>query len=296
MLGVWAFSPRYLLTFLFLSSLGTLAGSIWILSSAQADHRELDEAHLRVRAAMVRLKRTPTGQALLTQALKKWAEPSEDQLLAHIEPAETSRTDATLTRHWDPKTGKERMERTVSVYLRSDQEPDDLLLDLAHELTHAVSRSDWDPYDPDLTAVKYIRNAIEGEGGEVAAVMTECQVALEVQTQTGVSSARCLRYRDARGKIDRQEVTLDFYRVGSWKKALAESLGSDLGAFPLISTDRPKLFSSTGQAPYPNSLLDEYRQINRIACDNSRRRIQNGSRRSPATASAANTFLTRRCE
>ena len=181
-----------------------------------------------------------------------------------------SKTDAVLTRHFNPRTGAESRERQVTIFLREGQAFDDLVLDIAHELVHATSRPGWDPYDPRLTPGKYIWAAIEGEGGEVQAVAMECRVGFEVHSRFGAASSaveRCKSYLSSKqAGLDEELIRRDFYRVGHWDYELDRKLGPERSLFPLLSRETPKLYSSTGNAPYPVALFREFEEITQIAC------------------------------
>ncbi len=250
------------------------------------------------------LSDSETGRKLLARVEKSFnlslsstPPPTPEQLDVLFKWDFVSRTDAVLTRHFDPKSGLEERNREVSVHLKRDQPLVDLVYDLAHELTHAVAGPNWDPYDPGLTASGYIWTALEGPGGEVDAVVSECRVARELAG--GDLVGRCLRYvRNA--KIDREKVREDFYRIGDWVTTLRKRLGSEAVKFPLLSELPPRLYSSTGSAPYPVSLLREYDEITAVACDNSRRRYAAASR-GPASESdqaweSTREFLQNRCK
>jgi hypothetical protein len=253
----------------------------------------------RLRAALTILANVPSGKDLLERAerLARATGGSAASAADLFRWSAVSRTDAVLTRTFSPETGRESRERRVTIYLRHGQKLEDLVLDVAHELTHATSGPAWDPYDPELTAGKYIWAAIEGEGGEIAALVAECRVALELASRYEVSASRCDRYRGAAlGEgVDPERVRRDFYRVGKWRTELVRSLGHETRRFPLLSAEAPKLYSSTGHAPYPVALLREFEKITETACANSRRRSRSLSDRSPASESTAR-FLARRCE
>jgi hypothetical protein len=245
--------------------------------------------------------RVPTGRALITRAEKAWKLNSSEALLKVVKPGPASRTDAVLTRHYNPSSGEEVREREITIYVRQDQSLDNIILDIAHEMVHATSRPVSDPYDPELTAGRYIKNSIEGEGGEVQAVTTECQVALELSNQFGITTRRCRGYFGAGSqKVDAKKIRDDFYRVGKWGNDLAKTLGTEIKLFPQLSSDAPKLYSSTGNAPYPTALLREFQQLTQIACENSKRRADSLRGRSLASANDAGDatfrFLERRCQ
>ncbi|MGZ3699497.1 MAG: hypothetical protein ACXWP5_15255, partial [Bdellovibrionota bacterium] len=151
---------------------------------------------------------------------------------------------------------------------------------------------------------RYIQAAIEGEGGEVEAVVAECQVGLELADDSEPVRERCAAYFSAAApaKIDRDRVRRDFYRVGRWASELVGRLGGEFALLPLLTADAPKLFSSTGHAPYPVALLREFEEITKVACENSRKRVSLVSSRSIASAnrterakSGLDRFLSLRC-
>jgi hypothetical protein len=248
-------------------------------------------AERRIYDALTILSHVPSGQALINQGLHFWGFATTAELTQAFKMGQASRTDAVLTRHFNPETGEETRERQVTIYLRAEQALGNLVLDIAHEMVHATARPAWDPYDPELTGAKYIQASIDGVGGEVAAVISECKVALELSSRFGVPAPRCRGYLTA-GKLDDAKIRQDFYRVGKWQKDLVKRLGEEIALLPLLSADAPKLFSSTGNAPYPVALLREFDEITQIACENSRKREL--ASLNPAGASGSR-FLVQRC-
>ncbi len=234
------------------------------------------EIENRLQQALNLLTQVPTGQSLVKKAQQLWKLSDLSELLEKFKWGEASRTDTILTRHYNPKTGEEDRDREITIYLRKDQSQFELTLDMAHELVHATSRPGFDPYDPTLTPGKYIYAAIEGEGGEVDAVVTECQTGQEMAQLLKVPFRRCERYRKdlGRNELDRDRVRRDFYRVGQWKVDLHNKLKDEFELFPYLSADAPTLYSSTGHAPYPLALLREFQEITEMACDNSRSRMK----------------------
>jgi hypothetical protein len=258
------------------------------------------EDSARVREAVERLETSEHGKQVLAAALSFWKLRNLPELTTVVEPGPESKTDAVLTRRFDPQTGVESRERSVVVYLRLAQAPEDVVLDLAHELVHATARAAWDPYDPALTAGKYIHSAIEGEGGEVDAVALECKVALDLFPTRAQTSGRCGRYLGvASRQISRDRVKEDFYRVGGWMPELRRTLGAEIRLFPVLRESAPRLFSSTGHAPYPVALYREYTELTRVACENTRRRTS-AQARAPASLEGSrpgpDAFLTQRCQ
>jgi hypothetical protein len=294
---------------LLLAALSFAAGGGWTDASRVGESTEDME---RVQHALLVLARVHSGRIALDRARRAWKLDSNEQLIRYFRWSDVSKTDAVLTRKLNPKSGKEERERKVVIYLRKDQSQEDLLLDIAHELTHASHGPSWDPYDPELTAGEYIYATIEADGGEVDALLMECRVGLELGMAGSSSVERCKRYLGAESKTlpIRHKVLADFYRVGRWKKEVEGKLGRERVRFPHLSEENAQLFSSTGQAPYPVALIREYEEITQIACENSRRRLdrlvdqtpqtQGGPSRAPAGVdsirSTTEHFLSRRCQ
>lgn len=267
--------------------------SAWVAQGAFAgtvlDGREGRDVR-EIQDTIDALERSQTGKLLIEKATREWGGL---RLAEFVRWGETSRTDAVLTRFLNPRTGEERRERRVLIYLKRGQELEDRLLDLAHELVHATSSPSWDPYDPELTAASYITAAIEGPGGEVDAVLAECQVGLELGLSAFPSAARCRGYlRPGQARLSRDRVTADFYRSGRWSDALRSKLGGRARELPLLSPESPVLFSSTGKRPYPMALFEEFEALNEVACRNSLSRLQSSS---APIRSRASEFVQSRC-
>jgi hypothetical protein len=289
-----------------------MIATLWVggpMGSQESQGASPEGRNARIGTALEILSHLSSGRDLLHRAQDFWKLPRTDDLKNVFKWGRASKTDAVLTRHFNSATGQETRERQVTIYLRESQPLDDLVLDIAHELVHATTRPAWDPYDPSLTAGKYIFAAIEGEGGEVEAVAAECRVGFELMDRygaVGTSTERCEGYlavsktepkAEARPNIDRELIRRDFYRVGKWNEEISKHLGGERSLFPMLSREAPALFSSTGNAPYPVALYREFEEITNIACQNSRKRVDAGPSRAPAALQKSTaTFLARRCE
>ncbi len=248
-------------------------------------------------AALGVLGETPRGRELVARSLRFWKATTADQLLEHLRPSEVSRTDSVLVRRYDPARGNEIRERQVVVYVRQDQSQPATVLDLAHELVHATATPSWDPYDPKLTAGRYVRISIEGAGGEMEAVTSECEVGQENPKLIEEATPRCEAYwRTTKPGVDPERVREDFYRVGQWMDWVAKQLGPERAGFTRLSPKAPRLYSSTGRAPYPVSLIQEYREITAIACENSRKRIEQAGRAPASESRESRDLLRGRCQ
>lgn len=235
----------------------------------------------RIEEALFTLSQTPTGELLIRKAAKLWKIEGYSDLRDNFKWGYSSRTDTVFTRHFNPVSGQEDRERLVTIYLRQDQTIPEIVLDMAHELAHATSQMGFDPYDANLTVGKYILSAIEGPGGEVEAVTSECEVALQLsatQARERIEAKRCLNYLISQNaphadRIDPTKIRRDFYRVGQWLQQVVTQLGTESSQFPFLSSSAPVLFSSTGRAPYPVTLIREYEEMTQAACKNSKNRI-----------------------
>ncbi len=260
----------------------------------------------RVRIAWGRLSELPTGLTLAEGAKRLWKLENDIDLFKHLKLGVASRTDTVLIRKFSAENGKEEREREVTIFLRESQSDVELLLDLAHELVHATSRPVFDPYDPHLSAGQYIHFAIDGTGGEVDAVLAECSVAREMAQRWGSQIHRCRNYlsqSDLDGSsesvLSRQRIVEDFYRVGNWITDLRSDLGTEGRLLPFLSGESPRLYSSAAHAPYPVALLQEYGEMTRAACENSRERRRSLlaalRREKDSQISALNELLANRC-
>lgn len=244
------------------------------------------EGRAKLKLALKLLEKTQSGKELLSRAKKQWGLKSDQDVLDKLRLGTVSKTDAILTRLLDPSTGRETRQREITIYLRQSQQLLDTVLDLAHELTHAVFGPSWDPYDPRLTPGRYIWASLESSGGEVDALTWECRVGMELYREIPeLSVHRCLRYLSEDGlHIDRGKILADFYRVGSYKSELERRLGKETPSLPLLSSDKPELFSSTWNDPYPVALYKEFRTLTKMACENSNKRLEN--LRQPASSAS----------
>lgn len=281
--------------FVVVLSVGMLVGLSAGPDSGLSRERDL----VALQEVFEKLGSTPTGAQLLKVAQKKWKLKAVSELTAVVDWGETSRTDAILTRHYDPSTGEEVREKTVVIYLRQDQAIGASVLDLAHELTHGTTEQTWDPYDPKLTAEGYIRAGIEGAGGEVEAVWNECRVSAELEQAGGeaIPGDRCGRYIVGK-TVDRGMILKDFYKVGESLSGFLKELNVSgrspaSSPFPELSDETPTLISSTWNQPYPLALFREYEELTRLACANTTRRLSALKRSSPLTSKPGSSLQSK---
>lgn len=276
------------------------AGGLVFGISGSADTRDAATDQSGWGPVLTVIEKTSTGRGMLAKAKEYWALKDRDELVRFLKWGEVSRTDSVLTREYDIQTGTERSNRRVSLSIRKNQPIQEIALDLIHELVHATRGGGWNPYDPEMTVGRYVHQSIDGLGGEVDAVLTECYFSQELLDAKEFAESRCGRYRSAKGtsELDVEKIRSDFYRVGKWYSEVQERLGREGMLFPALSRESPLFFSSTASVPYPAALVEEYRELNRDACRNTLRRL--GVVRSMASALHAPNdtllrFVSRRC-
>jgi hypothetical protein len=278
--------------------------------SLNADQSQATDA--RLVQILHSLSSVPSGRQLIQRAKTVWQLDETLGLLSHLRWGTVSKTDTILTRQFFKPNGVAKLERDVTIYLRKDQPDLELLLDLAHELVHATTPPAFDPYDPKLTPGGYVRASIDGQGGEVDAVLAECSVAHELLGAVEKPVHRCQTYFYRHPTLDlgdgvaqkglsRSRVAQDFYRVGKWYGEIRTQLGTEAGLFPFLKGEKPVFFSSAGHAPYPVALYQEYLKMNDVACENSLERKASllasvdPSQVDPSQNQRVQSFITKRC-
>ena len=270
-IGIWGRAWRGLIAG------GLMLGPVVGLASGQG--QEIAAQWQRLEQARQVLLKSEAGLSLIRRASERFHVDLEHRPLTEgsggfVSPGLASRTDSVLNRGIDPLTGLETRAFETHIRLRATQPLEDVVLDFAHELTHAELSSPVDPYDPGLTAEKYISKAITGAGGEVDAVAAECRIGLELADQYGLKMERCRKYQGAKG-VDPRLILSDFGASGRYRALLIERLGfSSLSRMEWITDQEPEFYSSTGGLPYPAALLEEYDELTQAACANSRRRVE----------------------
>jgi hypothetical protein len=263
-------------------------------SSIYAGENQPFQTQLSLSGIVQRIEETQQGHELLKKVYRTWDWDLSILLNEKLQWGTTSRTDTVLTRKYNPETGEEERLREITIYLRKNQPETEIVLDLVHELVHASVSPGFDPYDPSLTAGKYIWAALEGPGGEVEAVQMECSVGLEISQKLKTEVPRCEDYYSKSHKqVVREKIRKDFYRVGQAKHDVMQRLGNEEALFPLLSTEFPKLYSSTGKKAYPLALLQEFDEMTQVACQNSKNRVKKIA--SSAAHSQVVKFLEKRC-
>ncbi|MGZ3655684.1 MAG: hypothetical protein ACXVCS_09015 [Bdellovibrionota bacterium] len=232
------------------------------------------------------LRAVPEGSTVLDAAYKK-----DPNFAAKIKTGNASFTESTFSRTYSLLDGKEQITLHHEVTINSSLILADAVVDLAHELVHFTEKGMLDPYKTGFELRHFIRNGIEGEGGELAALAVECRVAwaLEDAYEGFPQHHLCERYRGPDNAFHREAARLEYYALGSWYS----KAGPDLKpVIPEVSKHASVVTSSYAGKPYPVALSEEYAMTRRAACLNNQRKYrliaaQSAPGRQPASRSLA---------
>lgn len=201
--------------------------------------------------------------------MKFWSVDRLEKLSSKIFLGDYSQTDTTVTRHFHLVRGKEERMSQTQIQISHGVSWEEQVLDLVHELVHALAFEKIDPYDAALTPELYILKRIEGPGGEKEALFEECLVAEEWLGRTHPLFSRC----EQLGVLDPSESWVSqFYQVGAQGKAELLEVLQEAHLLPL-SEKPPVLFSSSSRIAYPVALYREFQVMNRTACVSSLKRL-----------------------
>ncbi len=238
------------------------------------------------------LEQTPTGKKIMGLASRK-ASRLGLTLGDVVKVGDGSLTDTTLVRKFNPRSPEIVIYETKSVvYLNRSLAWDDALLDLAHELTHYTYRNSFNPYEDAFNPRDFIRSTIEGEGGEVEAFMTECQVARELFARGTPLRSNCRKIEE-NGKLSFERAVELFYHVGPYYDGFFKKLSEKKmeGNFTGLSPEKINFISSAYGVPYPIAAMMEYELVMNKVCENDKKRLaymqqdqESASGRSPASA------------
>lgn len=221
------------------------------------------------------LERSPTGAKIMRDASRKAARLGMT-LNDIVKVGEGSLTDTTLVRKFNPRSPDVVVYETKSVvYLNRHLSWDDALLDLAHELTHYTHRNSFNPYEETFNARDFIRSTIEGEGGEVEAFLSECQVAREIFSKSSQIRSNCRKIEATEGKLSFERAVELFYHVGDYYNSFYKKLSEKKmdSAFSGLSPDKINFISSAYGVPYPIAALMEYELVMNKVCENDKKRL-----------------------
>lgn len=228
------------------------------------------------------LRGIPEGKKVLEAAERK-----DPGVLKRIKLGKASFTESTFSRTYSLLDGKEQVRLRHEITLSTRLRLADAVVDLAHELLHFSEKGMLDPYRPGFELEQFVRKGIEGEGGELAALEVECQVAWALgRKHSDFPRHRlCERYRKPGDKFARAAARRDYYSVGTWYQETSEKLRSAIGEL----SEEPVVFTSSfAGKPYPVALAEEFVATRNTACVNNRRKYrliasQSGEGRAPAS-------------
>lgn len=223
----------------------------------------------------------PEGKKILDQAKRKNA-----NFIEQMKAGNASFTESTFVRTYSLLDGKERIELRHELTLSKKLNLAEAVVDLAHELVHYTDKGMLDPYRPGFTLKEFVKNGIEGPGGELLALKEECEVAwaLERTYPSYPTHLLCSGYHKGAG-FDLAKAKRDYYSLGGWYLKTEDAMRREL---PELSDRKVQFNSSYAGKPYPVALAEEFRETRRAACANNRRKYrliaaQAGGGRAPAS-------------
>ncbi|MBD65799.1 MAG: hypothetical protein CME62_11370 [Halobacteriovoraceae bacterium] len=247
------------------------------------------------------LLKSKTGKELVGLAQKKAKEQGKS-ILELVKVGQGSLTDTTLVRKFSAHHPDEvSYESNSVVYINQDLSQYDAVLDLAHELTHFVYRKNFNPYEGNFTLPEFIKNTIEGNGGEVQAFLMECKVLSELFPRSADGRYNCNLVRTDSGHGFSFKKAVDkFYQVGHYFESFEQMLENHgiRKNFPQISADKSNFISSAYGIPYPVAAFEEYQTVMAKVCENDKRRLgyfKTNKGRSPASISQFENKIKSRC-
>ncbi len=214
------------------------------------------------------LREVPAGRHVLEAAEKK-----DPRFASRLKLGSASFTETTFSRTYSLVDGKEQIALRHEITLNKSLSLADAVVDLAHELVHFTQKGMLDPYRPGFELSQFIRNGIEGEGGELSALAVECQVAwgLEARFENFPQHRLCERYRKQEDVFHQAAARRDYYSLGTWYRDADEMLRK---AIPHLSKGPVVFTSSYAGKPYPLALAEEFDMTRRAACANNRRKYR----------------------
>jgi len=248
-----------------------------------------------------KLIKSKTGKALVAKARKK-ASKSNKKILEVVKAGSGSLTDTTLIRKFSMgRPDQISYESKSVVFINNELTQYDAVLDLAHELTHYVYRENFNPYEVNFSLSEFIKNTIEGHGGEVQAFIMECRVQQELFPGWADNKYNCKKIRDESGLFSFAEASKRFYQVGNYFESFDSVLKKHgiRSEFPAISQEKTSFVSSAYGIPYPVAAFEEYLAVLNKVCQNDKRRLgyfKSSKGRSPASISSFEKNYIKKCK
>lgn len=289
-----------LLTFIATSST-VFAGEKLIFEGKFHAHKKWNSfsknSELNLKNILVKLSKSKSGRKLITLAHQK-AKRDNLTLYDVIHSGKGSLTDTTLIRKFSPTNPNEiSYESKSKVFINKELNQYDALMDLAHELTHFVYRENFNPYERNFTLSEFIKNTIEGKGGEVQAFMMECKVHFELFPQKNSNRYNCQKILDVdSNKLSYTKAVEKFYQVGDYFDSFETVLRRHgiRDKFPYVKGAKVTFVSSAYGIPYPVAAFEEYLAVLNKVCENDKRRIsymKKSTGRAPASTGGNKALL-----
>lgn len=230
----------------------------------------------------------PEGKKILEQAKKK--NPSFQEQL-HM--GDASFTESTFVRTYSLLDGKEKIALRHEITLSKKLNLADAVVDLAHELVHFTDKGMLDPYRPGFALKEFVKNGIEGPGGELAALREQCKVAwaLERAYEKFPMHLLCSSYHLGALGFYEKKAKRDYYSLGGW---YAKSDNAVRNAIPELTSERVQFNSSYAGKPYPIALAEEFRETRRAACANNRKKYRLIAAQASGRGPASNDLVSER--
>ena len=205
-------------------------------------------------------------------SILKDAKARDPNFAEKIRFGQASFTESTFSRTYSLLDGKEKINLDHTVVLNQKLPLSDAILDLAHELVHFTEKKMLDPYGKNFSLVQFVRQGIEGQGGELAALEKECKTAWELKERFSGFPTHylCSPYKRKEG-FDREKAKRDYYALGAWIGDAPDSMRKEIKE---ISEKRVVLSSSFARKPYPIALAEEFQSTLRSACENNRKKYE----------------------
>lgn len=251
-------------------------------------HSTVEEQSLRRLFSL--LDESFTGKQLIQEAKAK-ANRWGKTLFDVVRVGDSSLTDTTIYRRFDRDNALEVIHESTSVvYISRNLSTYHAVLDLAHELSHFIYREEFNPYISHFSLSQFIKQTIDGKGGEVDAYLVECQVNSELFVNLEKERSGCYDVWDTKLQTFSREMTSErFYQLGPYFRSFKSELSKKSKnlvnmdqVFPHINKLPVKFYSSAHSVPYPVASLYEFQTIVGAACRNDQKRlkyIQSGLRK-----------------
>jgi hypothetical protein len=291
--------------FIFLFIYPTIKAQEFTLTEGRYSERWMNysrKSELNILRLIEVLSMSKTGKKLIQEARNKALENGKE-ITEIILPGEISLTDTTLVRKFYPEDPSQiQYQSRSTIYINTSLGTQDAVMDLAHELQHFLYRTTFNPYLNQFSLGEFVESTIEGEGGEVAAFLTECMVLRELFSQTYFNKSQCkeLNFTLTREEVFSQAKSL-FYQVGQYHDQLRQVYAQN-SADRLVSKVGPgkiKFISSAYGVPYPLAAYLEYQLVMEKVCENDKKRlaiVEKNLNRQPAKVDQLTAQFHQKCQ